>query len=108
MGILLLIVFAFTICSIGAIVIFISASNKKKRCILQIPGVVVSVRQEDMGMQEYSGTTVYRPVVNYEYDGQTYTYYHNVAKTSYRDIPVGMQVTININPNNPSEAVLKI
>lgn len=98
------------------VILFLSAgiseinkySHKKKHCTLQISGNVVNILEEDGGVGEYSGIKVYRPVVNYEYEGQEYTYYHKIAKTSYKDIPVGMQVTLKINPQNPKEVVLKI
>ena len=110
MGILLLIAFAFIVCIIGLIIMLISSSNKKKRCILQVPGVVVNIRPEDYRVSPTDdyGTIVYRPIINYQYNGQTYTYYHTIAKTSYKNIPVGMKVSININPDNPSEATIKI
>ena len=83
-------------------------SHQKKHCTLKVTGKVVNVLEEDSGVGEYSGIKVYRPVVNYEYEGQEYTYYHKTAKTSYKDIPVGMQVVLKINPQNPKEVVLKI
>lgn len=110
MTILVFILFAIVVCIVGLIVTLISYLNKKKNCTLIIPGTIINIRPEDYRVSPMNnyGTIVYRPIVNYQYNGQTYTYYHTIAKTSYKNLSVGTVVNIRINPNNPQEAILKI
>lgn len=110
MTILIFILFAIVVCIVGLIVTLISHLNKKKNCTLIIPGTIINIRPEDyrVSPMDNYGTIVYRPIVNYQYNGQTYTYYHTIAKTSYKNLSVGTVVNIRINPNNPQEAILKI
>ena len=110
MTILIFILFAIVVCIVGLIITLISYLNKKKNCTLIIPGTIINIRPEDyrISPMDNYGTIVYRPIVNYQYNGQTYTYYHTIAKTSYKNLSVGTVVNIRINPNNPQEAILKI
>ena len=110
MTILIFILFAIVVCIVGLIITLISYLNKKKNCTLIIPGTIINIRPEDyrVSPMDNYGTIVYRPIVNYQYNGQTYTYYHNKTKTSYKNLSVGTVVNIRINPNNPQEAILKI
>lgn len=101
---------------IVVIILFISSiiseinkySHKKHKCTLVIPGKIVNVLEEEDTIDDASHIKIYRPIVNYVYNGNEYTYYHNKAKSAYKQLPVGMSVTIRINPDNPEEAVLKI
>ena len=98
------------------IILFISSiiseinkySLKKHKCTLVIPGKIINILEEEDIIDDASHIKLYRPIVNYTYEGNEYTYYHNKAKSSYKQLPVGMSVVIRINPDNPKEAILKI
>lgn len=95
----------FTICLISEANKY---NHKKHNCTLTIPGTIVNLIEEDNGIYEYDSIKVYRPVICYNYNGKEYTYYHTIAKTSYKQLPIGMNVIIKINPNNPQEAIFSI
>ncbi|MEE3344636.1 MAG: DUF3592 domain-containing protein [Bacilli bacterium] len=85
---------------------FLDYKQRQKNCTLDVLGIVVNLVTE---YSMYDSTIkVYRPIINYEYGGKTYSYHHTIAKTSYKNIPIGMSVTIKIDPNNPQNAIVHI
>ncbi len=95
---------------IVGVTLIISNIIKHNNCTLDTIGTIVGLKKEDasVGLTEYSGSAVYRPIILYEYNGHEYTYYHKIAKTSYKNLSIGMKVTMKINPNKPEQVHVHI
>ena len=82
--------------------------NKAKRCTMQVNAVVVDNKVEvvqshtwDSMRQAYDDSTYnsYTPI--YEYTDQYGTVHRRAYYTSHGQLPIGMTVTIFIDPNDP-------
>lgn len=71
-------------------------------CTVAVHAAVVKLELEYTHFRGVEHTR-YRPVVGYTVDGKTYTeeaYFRTYQKTKY---PVGSEIEIRYNPNNPKE-----
>lgn len=74
-----------------------SASAQKSRCSEEVIGTVVRIEQAQIRRR-----TNYRPVIEYEYKGQEYTFFGYYNR--YSSDKVGQTRKLRIDPNDPSDA----
>lgn len=72
---------------------------QNKRCSEEVTGTVVRIEQ-----QQVRSRTEHRPVFQYEYNGQSYTFAGYFERTNYYN--VGQKVKLRINPNDTTDAYI--
>ncbi len=77
----------------------VASAEESKRCSEEVTGTVVRIEE----VQRRSRTD-YRPVFEYEYNGQLYSFNGYYERTNYYS--VGQTKQLRINPNDPTEAYL--
>lgn len=70
-----------------------------KRCSAEVTGTVIRIET-----QQIRSRTEYRPVFEYEYNGQVYTFNGYYDRSNYYN--VGQTKTLKINPDDPTDAHL--
>ncbi len=77
----------------------VTITAQNKRCSEEVTGTVVRIEK-----QQVRNRTEYRPVFEYEYNGQGYTFAGYFERTNYYD--AGQKVKLRINPNDPTDAYI--
>lgn len=72
---------------------------------IAITGKVISYSSNFKTDDNGNSTSLYSPVFEYEYEGQTYSHYSNVSSSS-RDYKIGEEEEIFILPNAPGNALV--
>lgn len=72
---------------------------QNKRCSEEVTGTVVRIEK-----QQVRNRTEYRPVFEYEYNGQSYTFAGYFERTNYYN--AGQTKKLRINPNDPTDAYI--
>ena len=75
----------------------VSDISQKNRCSQEVTGTVVNIEK-----QQFRSRTEYRPVFEYEHNGQRYTFTGYFDRNNHYN--VGQTTKLRINPNDPSDA----
>ena len=81
------------------IFLFVDQHMQSKRCSAEVTGTVIRIETNQVRSR-----TKYRPVYEYEYNGQVYTFAGYYENQNY--FSVGQTKKLRINPNDPTDAYL--
>ena len=87
------------------LIIFLMGVPKNIKCTEPKIGVVVAI-DETVNIYEHHRTTVYRPIIEYEVDGEVYDSQYDTL-TNIRAYHEEEMVKLRYNPNKPEEFVLE-
>ena len=77
----------------------VDLANQNKRCSEEVTGTIVQIEKVQRRSQ-----TEYRPVFEYEYNGQLYSFNGYYDRGNYYN--VGQTKKLRINPNDPTDAYI--
>lgn len=72
---------------------------------IPVQGTVISYDQYESSDDDGGSTTMYTPVFEYSYNGQTYTHTGEVSSSS-QDYDIGEPAEIMVDPDNPSDMMV--
>ncbi len=81
------------------IFVLVSGHMQSNRCSAEVTGTVIRIEEA-----QRRSRTNYRPVFEYEYNGQMYTFAGYYERNNYYN--VGQTKKIRINPDDPTEAYM--
>jgi len=90
---------------LGVVAYLVYSNNVFEQRAIPVQGTVTEYQQYESSDDDGGSTTMYTPVYQYEYNGQSYTHVSTLS-SSGKSHELGEQIDILVDPLNPTEILI--
>jgi hypothetical protein len=90
---------------LGVVAYLVYANNAFEQRAIPVQGTVIEYQQYESSDDDGGSTTMYTPVYEYMYNGQTYTHVSTLS-SSGKSHEIGEAIDILVDPLNPTEILI--
>jgi hypothetical protein len=90
---------------LASVTYMVVSNNKFEKIAVHVKGKVIDFTSHESSDDDGGSTTMYAPVFEYQFNGQTYQYTSSTSSSS-PEYDVGEEVEVLVDPKNPNEVLI--